>query len=286
MLRERDEAAAKQRSSTQAQLKEHLHLRDEAVAELLRAEEAKNAFQRKLKNHTLIAKDEVERIKAEAERKVDAPSPLTLYSRPPLVPSLPSSPLSPLTPLTPLTPSPPLNAPHPPSPPQAEADRKIAEAEKERIEAQFQIKDLLMTHSELRRAAKNSAGMDKKVVKAESELRNIFHELKRREQALAPPLNPPAPSPSLHPLTPSPLTSPPTSTSPPGRRASRRRRARARSPRTTSASARSRSSARARRSCRVSSTRRTAWRPPSSVRTSCSPSCGRSAPTLTRAPTP
>ena len=39
-----------------------------------------------------------------------------------------------------------------------------------------------MTHSELRRAAKNSAGMDKKVVKAESELRNIFHELKRREQ--------------------------------------------------------------------------------------------------------
>ena len=83
------------------------------------------------------------------------------------------------------------DAPHPPSPPQAEADRKIAEAEKERIEAQFQIKDLLMTHSELRRAAKNSAGMDKKVVKAESELRNIFHELKRREQALALPSTPP-----------------------------------------------------------------------------------------------
>ena len=39
MLRERDEMAAKQRGSTQAQLKEHLHLRDEAVAELLRAEE-------------------------------------------------------------------------------------------------------------------------------------------------------------------------------------------------------------------------------------------------------
>ena len=119
MLRERDEAAAKQRSSTQAQLKEHLHLRDEAVAELLRAEEAKNAFQRKLKNHTLIAKDEVERIKAEAERKVDAPSPLTLYSRPPLVPSLPSSPLSPLTPhpsplSRPSPLSPPLNPPHPP----------------------------------------------------------------------------------------------------------------------------------------------------------------------------
>ena len=88
-----------------------------------------------------------------------------------------------------------------------------------------------MTHSELRRAAKNSAGMDKKVVvglalglglraranpnpdpnpnpnpnpnlnpnpnpnpdqvvKAESELRNIFHELKRREQESG------APSPS------------------------------------------------------------------------------------------
>ena len=41
-----------------------------------------------------------------------------------------------------------------------------------------------MTHSELRRAAKDKDGNmpDKKVVKAESELRNIFHELKRREQ--------------------------------------------------------------------------------------------------------
>ena len=57
-----------------------------------------------------------------------------------------------------------------------------------------------MTHSELRRAAKNSAGMDKKVVKAESELRNIFHELKRREQESGAP----SPSPLALPPTPTP----------------------------------------------------------------------------------